>query len=179
MILIESEKELVNALHPDPYFPFEKGALLNVWNKLANVNHLTFAANSQGSKNSAWNGIGSGNVEVKQRNSKEIMFYETGSWTSKEGREFSFFNSFRWSLDYFKNWIMLEHLRFGEQNPVLLFHLVPVDKETLESVRPHVCKEDTYLGRVTWSSHFIKLNWRVTGPKKNECIDYMYINKVS
>jgi hypothetical protein len=70
--------------------------------------------------------------------------------------------------------ITLEHLRFGIKHPVYLFTLVPQDEKTLESQEPHICKEDSYFGKVRCDNHFIQLNWRVIGPKKNEEIDYLY-----
>jgi hypothetical protein len=77
-------------------------------------------------------------------------------------------------LDRFENLITLEHLRFGKERPVFLFHLAETAENTLESVSSYVCKADTYLGQVRCSDHYIKLNWRITGPSKNEEIDYVY-----
>lgn len=148
--------------------------VVNIWSKLAAIKKLSFTATSQSLGNSGWNGVGQGEVAAKQQNDNIIIFNEKGAWTSREGKEFRFTNVFRWSLDSFQNLIMLEHLRFGADQPVFLFHLAQVDEETLESVSSHVCKEDTYLGQVRCHDHFVKLNWRIIGPKKNEEIDYIY-----
>lgn len=150
------------------------GLVINVWNKLTNIKNLSFSANSQGQGSSGWNGIGKGKVQVRRHNDNTIVFDENGSWMSREGNEFTFTNVFRWTLDRFQNLVTLEHLRFGENNPVFLFHLTQIDEETLESVSSYICKEDTYLGQVRCDDYSIKFNWRIIGPKKNEEIEYIY-----
>lgn len=152
----------------------EMNLIFRIWEKLGKIQTLAFSSNSQGQGNSGWNGTGKGRVQIRRENDHVIIFNETGSWTSKEGREFAFTNTFRWTLDQFQHLIMLEHLRFGEHKPVFLFQLAQVDEETLESVSSYVCKEDSYLGQVKCNDHFIRLNWRILGPKKNEEIDYLY-----
>jgi hypothetical protein len=148
--------------------------IFNVWNKLEMIRSLSFSANSQGQGNTGWNGIGRGHVKVKKQTNHTLVFEEQGSWISKAGIEFTFSNIFRWTMDRFKNLITLEHLRFGEHNPVFLFHLAQTGVDTLESVNSHICEEDTYLGQVRCSDHSLKLNWRIIGPKKNEEIEYIY-----
>lgn len=148
--------------------------VFNVWNKLANIKNLSFTANSQGQGITGWSGIGKGKVQVRLQNDTTTVFDESGSWMSREGTEFTFTNVFRWTLDRFQNLITLEHLRFGENNPVFLFHLTQIDEDTLESVSSYICKEDTYLGQVRCDDYSIRLNWRIIGPKKNEEIEYLY-----
>lgn len=93
---------------------------------------------------------------------------------SEENKRFDFSNVFPWSLKAESGVITLEHLRFGAQNPVFLFSLIPVDAHTLESLDSHVCNQDSYFGQVRCDKHFVQFNWRIIGPKKNEEIDYLY-----
>ncbi len=150
------------------------GLAFRIWEKLSIIKKLSFSAISQNGSHTGWNGVGRGEVLCQKQSDHVIIFVENGSWISKEGKEFTFKNTFRWSLDRFQNLITLEHLRFGELNPVFLFHLAETADEILESVNSHVCNEDTYLGQVRCLDNFVKLNWRIIGPKKNEEIDYLY-----
>lgn len=157
-----------------PQSEFGGSLVINIWNQLTSIKELSFTSTSQGKGGSGWNGVGRGQVQVRQINDNVIIFDENGSWTSREGQEINFTNTFRWSLDRFQSLMTLEHLRFGERNPVFLFHLTQVDHETLQSVSSYICNEDTYLGQLRCVNHSIKLNWRIIGPKKNEEIDYIY-----
>ena len=151
-----------------------KSLVVNVWEKMNTIKQMTFSAVSLGQENTGWNGVGKGQVIIQKQTDDVIVFNESGLWTSKDGDELSFKNVFRWTLDRFQQLITLEHMRFGEQNPVFLFHLAQTDEDSLESINSHVCKDDTYLGQVKCSDHSIKLNWRIIGPKKNEEINYIY-----
>lgn len=111
--------------------------VIRIWDKLAKIQTLAFSSTSQGQGNSGWNGIGKGQVQIRQENDNVLIFNENGSWTSKEGKDFAFTNTFRWTLDRFQHLIMLEHLRFGEHKPVFLFQLAQVDNQTLESIIKH------------------------------------------
>lgn len=149
--------------------------LLNhVWKKLLEVKTLSFSAQSKAIHKSGWDGVGKGQVNVNVQSDTVIIFNEKGVWISSEGKEFDFHNIFRWNLERSKKVITLEHLRFGEKNPVFLFHLAPIDENMLESVGAHVCREDIYLGTVWCDHRSMHFNWRVLGPKKNEEIIYLY-----
>lgn len=157
-----------------PYLHSEGVLVAKIWEKLSIISKLSFSAVSQSGSHSGWNGVGTGEVLCQKQNDRSIIFIENGSWISKEGQEFTFKNTFRWTFDRFENLITLEHLRFGENKPVFLFNLAQTSEEILESVHSHVCNDDTYLGQVRCLDQFVKLNWRIIGPKKNEAIDYLY-----
>jgi len=55
-----------------------------------------------------------------------------------------------------------------------LFHLNFIGDKSLRSLQPHECKEDTYMGSVLFDKHFVHLDWRIIGPKKNEIIRLVY-----
>lgn len=144
------------------------------WEKLTRIQTMCFSAKSKMPGNTGWNGLGKGTVEVKKIDDYSMTFHEKGSWVSEENKQMDFRNIFRWTYHPTQGLVSLEHLRFGPQNPVTLFDLIPVDLNLLESMDAHVCENDTYFGQVRCDKHFIQFNWRVIGPKKNEEIDYLY-----
>ena len=103
-----------------------------------------------------------------------LIFHEQGVWTSEEGKEFDFKNSYRWTWNLGKSLISLEHLRHGPENPVFLFDLTPVSETHFETVHPYLCKNDTYLAALILTSEAIEFKWRILGPNKNEEIHYLY-----
>ena len=145
--------------------------LSKFWEKLAEIQSVSLSAHSKAFNPTGWNGLGKGKVNIDSPSPQVLVYHEQGQWISHKN-PLEFKNVFRWSL--YKNCIHLEHLRFGPQNPIFLFKLEPTDSMTLESIEPHVCKQDTYFGKVRFDEHFIQLNWRVIGPNKNEEIDYLY-----
>lgn len=145
------------------------------WEKLLKIQTMCFSAKSKSiGLPSGWNGLGKGSVDAKLVDENILLFQERGTWVSEDNKELEFSNVFRWTLQIQQGVITLEHLRFGAQNPVFLFSLVPADVNTLESIDAHVCNDDSYFGQVRCDKHFIQFNWRVIGPKKNEEIDYLY-----
>jgi hypothetical protein len=149
-------------------------ALPTLWQRLLQIRHLSFSAQSKSEKPSGWNGIGRAHVEIKNLESRTIIFQENGSWTSEDGKQFDFKNTFRWTRHPSKSLMTLEHLRHGADHPVLLFELAPVSSTRFETIHPYLCKQDTYLAHLYCDRHFIQLDWRILGPHKNEEIHYIY-----
>lgn len=143
----------------------EQELLESIWESLHKIRQLSFASKTQGK--------GKGEVSVVDQNGA-LLFYEEGHWKNAQGDEFHFSNIFRWILNRFEGLLSLEHLRFGMQNPVFLFHLRPSNSNLLESVDSHLCGQDTYFGRLIYEELFLKLHWRILGPKKNEEMIYIY-----
>ncbi len=142
------------------------------WEKLAEIQQISLSAQTRSFNRMGWNGLGKGSVEIDSPAPQILIFNENGKWISQKEQSVEFRNVFRWTFT--KSNIQLEHLRFGPRHPVFLFKLKPVDAMTLESIEPHICKEDIYFGKVRFDHHYIQLNWRVIGPIKNEEIDYLY-----
>lgn len=139
--------------------------------RLAEVTRLEFRALTNGQK-SGWQGNGRGAVSVASLDSSSVLFTETGSWKTEEGRQIDFRNIYRWSdVD---DGIRLEHLRFGPDQPIYLFDLRPVSMSQWISRSPHVCREDCYKADLVIGSSSIELTWRITGPEKDETIHYIY-----
>lgn len=146
-----------------------KSLLEEVWMKLRATRHVIFRFRSRKSK-----GEGVGEVAAAYDGGARCIFQERGSWQGMGGQEFTFRNVFRWTLNRIDGMLTLEHLRFGEKNPVFLFHLVPVNENTLESLHAHLCGEDTYFGQLVFEPPTLELTWRILGPKKNDEVRYMY-----
>ncbi len=148
--------------------------LLDFWEKLSSVKHLTFNATSKSSQQKGWNGKGTGQVIVTKGPLQTLIFTEKGIWKGKVGPDVNFSNTFRWTLDRAAGVISLEHLRRGIDHPVFLFHLVPYSKCSLSSIHPHLCDGDAYFGQVDFDQYGLRLNWRIIVPKKNEFIEYFF-----
>lgn len=147
--------------------------IANLWAQLPRIATLTFTARS--AHPSGWNGAGRGRVRVEERDAVTLLFHEQGTWRTAAGDELSFSNIFRWTLR--REWIRLEHLRFGPENPVFLFAIEARSKVEFASVTPHVCSEDLYSAMLKLNGETLLVSWRVAGPEKDERMDYIYSAK--
>jgi hypothetical protein len=156
-----------------PHKPKERkinqNLLATIWETLHQITHVTFLFQSR----SGGKGHGTGEVNVQKTASGHLIFQEKGSWKGHE-HEFNFRNVFRWSLNRIDGLLTLEHLRFGVNNPVFLFHLIPSGSHHLESAHAHLCGQDTYFGQLALNHGGVELIWRILGPQKNEEVKYLY-----
>lgn len=174
-LLPSQEKKNYYVSKPSDHSANKAQILVVFWERLTRVTQLTFNAKTKSKEEQSWNGKGKGEVIVRKENDNVLIFQEKGTWQGKQGAEVGFSNTFRWTLDRSVGVISLEHLRRGPEHPVFLFHLAPSSKHTFSSVDSHLCKEDTYFGRIHFDAHSLHFHWRVIGPKKNEEIDYYYM----
>ncbi len=144
-----------------------------IWNQLLAVTRVTLIAKSLSKSTGEWYRKGKGKVVVKH-DSQSLVFSEQGSWQGDSEQIYNYSNSFRWSLNKLEKLLSLEHLRLGENRPVFLFHLIPIKNNSLESLHPHLCREDAYFGWVHYNPLFIQLNFKTIGPHKNEEVEYIY-----
>jgi hypothetical protein len=147
--------------------------LQRVWQRLAAVRQLTFRAVSAAAITTGWKGAGEGSVAVVAVSETVLIFREQGRWQPAQGPTLPFRNVYRWTLDAERACLGLEHLRFGEGQPVFLFDLV-AHGDMLVSASPHLCREDEYAAHLCLEPGQLRLDWRVTGPHKNERIQYCY-----
>lgn len=152
----------------------QREALALLWERLLQVKHLSFSAQSKAEHPSGWNGTGKAKVEIDHVASHSLIFKEEGSWTSHEGKQFDFKNALRWTQHASKPLFILEHLHFGPEHPIVLFELKPINQTQFEVIQPFFCKKDTYLAHLYYNHHLIQLHWRIIGPRKNEEIYYIY-----
>lgn len=153
----------------------EKGRtneLVAFWERLLQVKKLSFSAKLQSSETSLK--VGKAEVLVSTPTPSIVVFQEKGFWFENQLPDTAFSNSFRWSLDTNASLITLEHLRYGDAQPVFLFHFSVAKPSLLESVDAHLCGDDTYLGNIVWSPHSIDFHWRIIGPHKNNHLNYHY-----
>lgn len=143
------------------------------WGRLAQVKKLSVSAKVKQEEESSIQ-MGKAEVQVIASSPSVFLFKERGYWLADHfpGTEFS--NAFRWTLDVSKILISVEHLRYGSERPVHLLQLTPSFQGCLESIDPHLCIEDHYMGNIAWSAKEICFHWRVIGPKKNDELIYRY-----
>jgi hypothetical protein len=136
------------------------------WKRLSRVNRVSMQTQS-GER-------GFGEVSVAQEKEHSLLFTEHGSWVHPSSSQIQFNNCLRWTIDWTAGLIALEHLRYGLDRPVFLFHLAPVGPHSLQSMDSHLCAEDCYFGRLEFTEHHIRFLWRTLGPRKNEIFQYIY-----
>lgn len=107
--------------------------------------------------------LGTADVSITSENDHTLVFHIKGNWQNKN---LSFSDTLRWTLT--PDYLSLEHLRFGENNPIKLVSLVLVKDKVLKSISPHLCGQDCYAAKLSWNEKGIDLTWDIQGPKKNE-----------
>lgn len=155
----------------DLSFKKAQDILLECWSRLKGVIRLHMTArllqDTSGKK-------GEGSVKVVEEGASVLLFQESGDWEMENGQRMQFSNMLRWTLDVASGTIGLEHLRRGASKPVFLFYLKPKKEGLLVSVDSHLCGADAYFGQVQMGPHFLKLGWKIVGPKKNDRIESLY-----
>lgn len=120
-----------------------------------------------------WRGVGNGIVDVYDATPDTLLFKEVGLWRQSGGRELRFTNIFRWSRG--ENHLRLDHLRQGLTRPIFLFDLAPDAQGVWRETAPHPCRADFYSAMLRLEGDQIRVNWRITGPRKDEVIEYVYL----
>ena len=139
--------------------------LLAAWDRLTKIQQLICNTKSE-----VFTRKGKALVSVTKKGTNVLVFHEKGAWSGKP--EMNFSNVFRWTLNLNAGVISLEHLRYVP--PVFLVNLAPLSNHLLISLQPHVCRRDTYIGKMHLKPDSIHLHWSIMGPKKNEKIDSYY-----
>lgn len=146
-----------------------------LWDTLKSIHQMEFTAKCRQIPPSFETRKGKGKIVLEQPAQDILVFFEKGNWQEIQSeKQVAFTNVFRWRLEEKQRRLSLEHLRFGKNHPIFLFHLVQIGETVFQSIQPHECKEDIYSGKLIFDTHFIHLQWRITGPKKNELIETHY-----
>jgi DNA-binding transcriptional ArsR family regulator len=143
------------------------------WDFLKNVTQVTLVAKSHSQHTPQFNRKGNGKVKVMGEGNT-LVFQEQGCWVGKSNESVNYTNSFRWSWEKGDLSLGLEHLRFGENNPIFLFHLTPKKDNRLTSLHSHLCGNDSYFGWLQYNPLFLQLKFKTLGPQKNEEVEYIY-----
>jgi hypothetical protein len=146
---------------------------MDLFSKIAKIKSFEFVSNSGKDSLTGWSGCGNGKITVKQLNNK-IFFKEHGLFkltNSTKALEIS--NEYIWEM-ISNNKISLSHARFGYNHLVKLFDLIMVEENLWQSEQEHVCVDDKYSAKLEVSIAYIKLTWKILGPKKDERISYKY-----
>ncbi|GAB4211130.1 MAG: DUF6314 family protein [Synechococcales cyanobacterium] len=147
-------------------------ALDPVWPFLQTVTTVRFTSHS--AQQDGWQGTGLGSVQVQMLTDDSLIFWETGHWyPQRGGRVTRFHNAFRWTR-LTPERIRLEHGRFGWEQPVILFDLVPQSAHLWVSLAPHVCGNDTYTATVSPRHDEWAMRWQILGPRKQAQLRYAY-----
>jgi len=136
------------------------------WKRLEKVENMSIQTQSGGQ--------GFGKVIVSREKENVLLFTEQGEWAHEEAQGIHFNKALRWTIDYAAGMISLEHLHYGPNRPVFLFHMTPTGPKSLQSVDSHLCLSDCYFGRVTFNNNNIEFLWRILGPRKNEVLYHVY-----
>ena len=117
----------------------------------------------------AWNGSAAGLVQVREA-PNGLHFEEKGTFTPAGGSPIQISNHYLWlSAD---ERLRLFHLRHS--SPVFLVELEEGSGGQWYSLAAHACGRDLYELTLEFAEHSVSARWHITGPKKNEQLDYRY-----
>lgn len=142
------------------------GCLAAFWQLLEKVKEVSIETQSTGKA--------FGKVSVQKEKGGTLLFKESGQWEQQTSQGIDFSKTLRWQIDYSSGMISLEHLHYGDKRPVFLFHLAPTGTNSLQSIDSHLCLNDCYFGRISFTENHIQFLWRILGPRKNEVLYHTY-----
>lgn len=146
---------------------------MELFSKLTKISNFEFESSSGEKSQTGWNGSAKGSVTIKIEQDL-IYFKEQGRFKLNcTERETKIENEYIWQKIDSKR-IRLFHARFGYDNLVTLFDLIPKDKNSWYSEKQHVCVNDLYSAELYILNNAIELIWQISGPKKQEKIKYLY-----
>ncbi|MDR5904191.1 DUF6314 family protein [Franzmannia qiaohouensis] len=147
--------------------------IIRVTQRLASIARVSFTSCSGERSQCAWSGSGQGSVRIA-RDPDGLRFHEQGRFRLDRGdAEVAFRNVYRWALH--DEHIGLYHERRGKAHAVWLFDLVTSAEEGVLVARDaHLCGDDRYSARLTLRDDGVDLDWRISGPRKDERLYYRY-----
>ena len=151
-----------------------EAAIQRLWGLLPQIGVFVFEASNGVGSTTDWNGRGEGEVAVTDHQGG-WLFAERGRYTTPHGRELAMSNRFWWQRS--ERGVSLSHLR--HEAPVLLFELLPQPDGRWLTAEPHLCGQDHYSAELTPVEMGFLLSWEITGPRKNERLDYRYLVSAS
>ena len=118
-------------------------------------------------------GHGTGRVQSEVPRGDTVVMRESGRWRPNGMAELAFTNAYRWTaID--PQTLSLEHLRRGTDQPVLLGSLTKASEDRWSTVDPYRCLDDFYRATLQRHAGGVRLEWTVTGPKKDHRIEVSF-----
>lgn len=151
----------------------KEGFLSAVFSALANVSKVYFSVENKESASIGWQGEGEGDVLLLEKQKDRVIFQERGTWKSGNGAAMRFSNTFCFTLVLNNQQIVVSHLRYGLDRPTHLLALKEKEN-TLVSVKPHECGQDSYEATMGFIGTDLYMNWMVKGAHKKAWIHYRY-----
>lgn len=146
---------------------------MELLSKLLNIRHFKYESKSGQNSQTGWNGDGYGTVITQQKDNC-IYFKEEGYFIlDSSNKSVNISNEYIWQKINSQR-ISLSHARFGYNNLVKLFDLIRIDDNLWQSEQAHVCVDDLYSAQLYNLESEISLVWKISGPKKDELINYKY-----
>lgn len=146
---------------------------MELFSKLLNMRHFKYESKSGQNSQTGWNGHGYGTVITQQKDNC-IYFKEEGYFIlDSSNKSINISNEYIWQKINSQR-ISLSHARFGYNNLVKLFDLIHIDDNLWQSEQAHVCVDDLYSAQLYNLESEISLVWKISGPKKDELINYKY-----
>ncbi len=141
-----------------------------LWALLHTIDAFSYTSRPGPDSLSGWQGEGQGQVTCERIGDDELHFIEQGQFSLQGGMTVDMQNRYIWQKT--TSGIRLSHGRRGE--PVFLFELLPAAANQWQSAQDHLCINDLYSGELVENSKGFTLQWRITGPKKDEHLFYQY-----
>lgn len=148
-------------------------AIIKTWQRLNRLNHLVFVSRPGPQSKTGWAGTGHADIQTETVSENCLRLIENGTFQpTGASRALTFRNVYRWQLQ--DNALWLSHERFGAETPVFLVCLVADTAQRLTSEQAHLCGEDRYHLELGLTDDGMTLDWRITGPVKDEQLAYRY-----
>lgn len=143
-----------------------------LWDKLASVDGFFYRSEPGEKSTMGWAGIGTGIVQL-ERKFGQLHFVEQGEFQPVAGVNLDIKNRYIWQKT--AQGIALYYQR--REQPVFIFELVWNEiQQRWCNQQEHACRDDAYSAQLWENAQGFTLNWRITGPHKDERLCYQYFN---
>jgi len=115
---------------------------------------------------------GIGKIDKSMPDDNSIIFKERGFWNVDRGPQVSFRNAYKWIVS--ENTLGLGRYGYDMPNPSHLVDFEIIDGQEWLNISPYLCGSDTYHAALRWSDETLQLLWIVSGPKKDQKVEYLY-----
>lgn len=151
-----------------------KDVIIETWQRLVRLHALDFVSTPGDDSRTGWAGQGRADLRVEPVTPDCLRVIENGQFQPADSaRPLTFSNVYRWQ--WAGDELRLSHERFGVEQPVFLLSLVTAGPDRMASRAAHLCGADRYVAELRLTDAGFELDWRITGPVKDEHLAYRYI----